>query len=146
MGFSVEHVYKTMRVMRFAPELAGKVMDGSKTVSRRRSSYEPGSLCAIECEGERLGTLAVTSVREERLGDVTSDDVALEGFDRASDFFNFWWSVFPEDSLGFCWLFMGFLVFAWFLCYNKKCLQYEIETIFYYFLLSLFLGVYCYGF
>ena len=99
MGFSVEHVYKTMRVMRFAPELAGKVMDGSKTVSRRRSSYEPGSLCAIECEGERLGTLAVTSVREERLGDVTSDDVALEGFDRASDFFNFWWSVFPEDSL-----------------------------------------------
>ena len=56
-------------------------------------------MCAIECEGERLGTLAVTSVREERLGDVTSDDVALEGFDRASDFFNFWWSVFPEDSL-----------------------------------------------
>ena len=67
MGFSVEHVYKTMRVMRFAPELAGKVMDGSKTVSRRRSSYEPGSLCAIECEGERLGTLAVTSVREDLL-------------------------------------------------------------------------------
>ena len=99
MGFSVEHVYKTMRVMRFAPELAGKVMDGSKTVTRRHSSYEPRSLCAIECEGERLGTLAVTSVREERLGDITSDDVALEGFDRASDFFNFWWSVFPEDSL-----------------------------------------------
>jgi len=54
--------------------------------------------------------------------------------------------VFVGFSLGFCWFFMGFLVFAWFLCYNKKCLQYEIETIFYYFLLSLFLGVYCYGF
>ena len=52
--------------------------------------------------------------------------------------------IFVGFSLGFCWFFMGFLVFVWFLCYNKKCLQYEIETIFYYFLLSV--GRDLYGF
>ena len=41
---------------------------------------------------------------------------------------------------------MGFLVLTWFLCYNKKCLQYEIETIFITFYCLLFLGVSCYGF
>ena len=80
--------------MIFKPELARKVVDGSKTMTRRRGdvSYSPERWYKVQPGRGKFHVchVFVTSVREERLGDITLGDACAEGFQRVSDFIDYW--------------------------------------------------------
>lgn len=92
--------------MIFKGELADRVADGAKTVTRRQvkfhpdgevvpCAYLPDRVYAVQPGRgrEAIAYIRVCSVRLERLGDITDDDAALEGgFDRAG-FFDVWESL-----------------------------------------------------
>lgn len=88
--------------MIFSPELLPKVLDGSKTVTRRRClsehdfgcAYKVGRTYAVQpcrtCPG--IARLCVLSVRRERFSDLTADEARLEGFKDASEM-RMWWTL-----------------------------------------------------
>jgi hypothetical protein len=92
----------------FKPELAAKVMDGSKTVTRRLPSDNPRSpwwrkRCALKA-GQTysvqpgrgvpsIGRVRVERVRMERLGWVTEAEARLEGFDSLDEFQEAWMAI-----------------------------------------------------
>ena len=73
--------------MIFSPDLAAKVMDGTKTVTRRRLHGRPirdqvGRTYAVQPgRGQKaIGRIRITAVRTERLGDITMAEAHREGF------------------------------------------------------------------
>lgn len=85
----------------FRPELAEKVMNGSKTVTRRLVSdnprspwfreeckFQPGRSYAIQPgRGKNaIGRATVESVRREPLGRITEAEARLEGFASLAEF------------------------------------------------------------
>lgn len=79
--------------MIFGPELIGKVLDGRKTVTRRRSShYRVGKVYAVQPgRGKRhVGHIEVESVDIERLMPLTEGEARLEGFANRADFICYW--------------------------------------------------------
>ena len=89
--------------MIFRPELAAKVLDGTKTATRRRLTaykhrkgsairYRVGRVYAVQPgRGQRhVGHIKVTGVREERLFDISVEDVRREGFASLDDFLWYW--------------------------------------------------------
>lgn len=69
--------------MIFGPKMLPKVLDGTKTQTRRRSSrYRAGHDYAIQPgRGKRaVGRLRVLAVRRERICDISEDDAIAEGF------------------------------------------------------------------
>lgn len=92
------------RVVIFRPEFAAKVMDGSKTVTRRLCSENPRSpwwveKCGYQVGGvyavqpgrkTRVGMLAVHDVRRQQLGRLTPIEARMEGFASPSAFAAEW--------------------------------------------------------
>ena len=80
--------------MIFGPELIGKVLDGSKTVTRRRSSRcQVGKVYAVQPgRGKRhVGHIEIESVQKQSLSLVTYPGEAhREGFRSRGDFVNYW--------------------------------------------------------
>ena len=87
--------------MNFRPELAAKVLDGSKTVTRRLASSNPRSPwyeggCGLKvgrdyavCPGRgkpQLGRVVVTAVELMRLGRVHPAEALREGFESVAEF------------------------------------------------------------
>lgn len=85
----------------FKPELAEKVMSGTKTVTRRpvsdnprspwwreRCRYEPGKDYAVQPGRgvKAIGRATVVSVRLERLGDIDGREAEREGFRDLTEF------------------------------------------------------------
>ena len=91
--------------MNFQPELAAKVMAGTKTVTRRICSSNPRSpwwkeKCSLQerrsyavCPGRgkhAIGRVLVVSVERQRLGALTDYEAHLEGFSSAREFEVVW--------------------------------------------------------
>jgi hypothetical protein len=83
----------------FSPELLPKVLDGTKTVTRRRVKpheqscrYVPGRTYAVQDRrgGRGIGRIRVNTVRQEPFSDITADEARLEGFTDASEM-RAWW-------------------------------------------------------
>ena len=89
--------------MIFGPELIGKVLDGSKTVTRRRLHgrlvwppsalrYQPGRTYAVQPGrgGKAIGRIHVRQVYLQHLGAMIHEDARLEGFRCLADFDSYW--------------------------------------------------------
>lgn len=88
--------------MIFGPDLLPKVLDGSKTVTRRRVKYENGKErgCAYRRDGlyavqpgrgrRGVGQLRVLTVSLDLLGSVDDADAHREGFACRADFVSWW--------------------------------------------------------
>jgi hypothetical protein len=89
----------------FRPELAARVMAGTKTVTRRQMSDNPRSpwfagSCGIKvgqsyavCPGRgkhAIGRVVVTDVRKAVLGDIDAHEAWLEGFADLLGFVTAW--------------------------------------------------------
>jgi len=92
----------------FKPELAAKVMDGEKTVTRRLVSDNPRSPwfkggCSLTvgrdyavCPGRgknQIGRVRVTDCRLLHLGDVGEREARREGFDTQREFAEAWAAI-----------------------------------------------------
>ena len=79
--------------MIFGPELIGKVLDGSKTVTRRRSSrYQVGKVYSVQPGRGRkhVGHIRVLVASEECLGGVSYRSAQAEGFESPAAFSEYW--------------------------------------------------------
>lgn len=97
--------------MLFREDLVGKVLSGEKTVTRRRLDhrvgrivrYRVGGIYAVQPgRGQRhVGHIEVTSVRRERLQDITNEQAHAEGFPGVIDFITYWCGLYghwePEE-------------------------------------------------
>ncbi len=82
--------------MIFGPELIGKVLDGSKTVTRRRlSRYRVGKVYAVQPgRGKKhVGHIEIRSVNIEYLQAITEEEARLEGFTNRDAFMGYWISL-----------------------------------------------------
>ena len=83
--------------MIFKPELARKVVDGSKTMTRRKlpCHYGVGRWYKVQPGRGKFHVCHVLTggVRDERLGDITLGDAWAEGFKRVSDFVDYWMQI-----------------------------------------------------
>lgn len=94
--------------MIFSPDLAAKVLDGSKTVTRRLCSENPRSpwwreLCALKVGRDyavqpgrselAIGRIKVVAVRREALASLHPDDVRREGFYSLHEFIDAWKAI-----------------------------------------------------
>lgn len=96
--------------MIFSGGLCEKVMDGSKTVTRR--PYRHGTSCPYRVGRDYAvqpgrGKLAVGRIEIRRVGLVKADaitdgDAKLEGFEEASGFLDRWRDMYGSVG-GFCW-------------------------------------------
>lgn len=84
-------------MMIFGPDLIGKVLDGTKDVTRRRLHgrpirYKVGHTYAVQPGRgkEAVGRIRVTGVRTERLSHITTNEVRREGFTSFGLFMNYW--------------------------------------------------------
>ena len=84
--------------MNFKPELCAKVLDGTKTVTRRpvgqrrECQYQGGRGYAV-CPGRgkhQLGRMVVLDVRTEPVGAITDAEAVLEGFADRDEFVAYW--------------------------------------------------------
>ncbi len=99
--------------MIFHPDLAAKVLDGTKTQTRRRSypyndgpcRYEVGRDYAVQPgRGKRaVGRILVTDVRCEGIGFLTEDDARREGFEDCATFYERWRQMYGAVD-GFVWV------------------------------------------
>ena len=80
--------------MIFGPDLIGKVLDGSKTVTRRRPPvrYKVGRTYAVQPGRGKpaVGRIRVTAVRTEWLGEITLHGCRHEGFRDRGEFADYW--------------------------------------------------------
>lgn len=83
--------------MIFSPELAAKVLDGAKTVTRRLlpARYQSGKVYAVQPgRGQRhVGHIKVTGVRTEIVAWISAADVRREGFNYFLDFRDYWTEI-----------------------------------------------------
>ena len=86
--------------MIFGPELVGEVLDGTKTVTRRRVThrdgrdlrYRAGKVYAIQPGRGKphVGHIRIRSVSVESLGDIRLADIEAEGFNHPCAFVEYW--------------------------------------------------------
>ena len=80
--------------MIFKPGQRAKVLDGTKTMTRRRlpCRYRAGGWYKAQPgRGKKhVCHIYVTGVRTERLGDITYGDARREGFDSGHSFVGYW--------------------------------------------------------
>lgn len=97
--------------MIFGPALLPKVLDGTKTMTRRRaywsgiapirSRYHGGKTYAVQPgRGQKsVARVLVTSVRgPERMDAMTADDARREGFPNVDAFFDYWVKLYGRPS------------------------------------------------
>jgi hypothetical protein len=78
------------RRLDFTPEDAKKILAGIKTETRRRiyrpyTWFKPGDTFAVDSKSFRI-----TAIDRQRLGDITEEEVAREGFVRGGEFVDRW--------------------------------------------------------
>jgi len=97
--------------MIFGPDLIDKVLDGSKTVTRRRLvhrngrplAYKEGGVYAVQWgRGKRhVGHIRVLSITEEPLARMDdTGEATQEGFSSPGDFFDYWRKLHGAVDLG----------------------------------------------
>ena len=95
--------------MIFSPELLPKVLDGTKTVTRRRvpldggdSPYRPGRTYAVQPgRGQRaVARIRILSVRREAFSDITAEEARREGFKDASAMRMWWTQRYGPEGYG----------------------------------------------
>jgi len=88
--------------MNFKPELCAKVLDGTKTVTRRptngktKCSYQRYLDYAV-CPGRgkhQVARMVVLDVREELVGAITDAEAVLEGFADRNAFIAYWQKLY----------------------------------------------------
>lgn len=103
--------------MIFRPELAAAIIDGRKTVTRRKRTgdnptgkpggwvddpcrYRAGHTYAVQPgRGKRgIGRIRVLSVRPEFMHELTDDEIRREGFESRADFERTWRSIHGAGS------------------------------------------------
>jgi len=81
----------------FKPELARKVLDGSKTMTRRAGirTYTVGREYAVQPGRGKfhVGHVTILSSHSERLRQITNRDALAEGFKDVSDFMEGWMRI-----------------------------------------------------
>lgn len=88
--------------MIFSPDLAAKVLDGSKTQTRRRDKvdgpfrYKTGRDYAVQERrgGKALGRILVNAVWREYVQDISEEDARAEGFASRNGFLNRWHNMY----------------------------------------------------
>ena len=89
--------------MIFKPELAAKVLDGTKTMTRRRlpCRYQAGRWYKVQPGRGKLHVchIRIAEVREEPLIDILEDDAQREGFKSVAAFFLYWRRIHGEIDL-----------------------------------------------
>ena len=83
--------------MQFGSKLMLKVLDGTKTMTRRKRKtmdcpYRVGRDYAVTPgRGQKaVGRVEILNTRWERLSDLTDEDAQQEGFDDVAAFFAYW--------------------------------------------------------
>ena len=74
-----------MKVLRFAPHLRPLVLSGEKTCTWRlfeKVVFQEGDEVSFAGGGKEFARAIITSVREKRLGDITSEDEIADGHER----------------------------------------------------------------
>lgn len=92
--------------MIFKPELAAKVLDGTKTMTRRPTRHEDGkcphrvgkTLAVQPGRGKRhvAHLRVVRETRHEALHEITERDARKEGFANVAEFLAYWRSLYGE--------------------------------------------------
>ena len=88
--------------MIFSPELAAKVLDGTKTITRRRvrvgdfCRYLPGQVYAVQPgRGKKhVGHIAVWGLSYRILNSISDADVRSEGFVDIGGFMDYWMKLY----------------------------------------------------
>ncbi len=96
--------------MIFAPDLCAKVLDGSKTQTRRpvrpgvECRYRVGSTYAVQYgRGQRgVARILVLSCERVSVGSITREDARAEGFRDADAFYARWRELYG-GVFGHCW-------------------------------------------
>lgn len=91
--------------MIFRPGLAAKVLNGTKTMTRRRLRrggfpYSPGRWYKAQPGRGKFHIchIFVTKVRTQRLGDISDADALREGFESRNAFFLYWATMHRLDT------------------------------------------------
>lgn len=89
--------------MIFGMELIDKVLEGDKTVTRRKhpSKYTPGQYLKIQPGMARrsVGTIYIVSVTPVWLEEMSEAEARLEGFDNAEEFYEYWAMLYPRTPV-----------------------------------------------
>ena len=94
--------------MQFGPQLMPKVLDGTKTQTRRkvrygqtRCPYEPLRQYAVQPgRGMRaVGRILVLKVEEQELSELTEEAAVLEGFASTREFYDYWYKLYRGVGL-----------------------------------------------
>jgi len=91
----------------FRPEHVQPVLEGRKTQTRRlgKKRWNVGAIhqCRTRLfDGEPFARVRITSVRRQRLGDISPGDVAREGYRTRADYRRAWEAIYGspwEDDL-----------------------------------------------
>lgn len=97
--------------MMFKPELCEKILDGTKTMTRRplkdgKNPYRVGQWIAVQPGRGRKGiaTVEVVDTRVEFVGDISYEDARLEGFagegstTPVAAFLDYWRGLYGDDA------------------------------------------------
>ena len=88
--------------MIFKPELAAKVIDGSKSMSRRRlpCQYKVDRWYKVQPGRGKFHVchIFVTKVREAWLSDITDADAVREGFANRHEFYRYWGELYRDSG------------------------------------------------
>jgi hypothetical protein len=74
-----------MKLLKFAPKLVPLVLSGEKTCTWRmfdEKDFQVGDQVSFVGGGNEFAQAVIVSVREKRLGDITSEDEANDGHER----------------------------------------------------------------
>lgn len=97
--------------MIFSPDLATKVLDGSKTQTRRRwkwgedaCRYVVGRTYAVQDKrgGTTLGRIHILSAQKTVVANISRGDARAEGFSSTRAFYDRWREMYGHAS-GWCW-------------------------------------------
>jgi hypothetical protein len=89
--------------MLFKKPLLEKIIDGSKTQTRRTSkqTYKVGQTYGVTCRRyqKSQGHIQILNAKQPRLGDITQEDVKAEGFQTLDEFKETWIKINGEWNL-----------------------------------------------
>jgi hypothetical protein len=83
----------------FKPEHVRPILEGRKTQTRRLGKKRWNVGAVHQCrtrlfDGEPFASVRITSVRRERLGEISDDDVEREGYKTLADFRGAWETIY----------------------------------------------------
>ena len=89
-----------MREIKFLPEFIEKIKKGEKTQTRRplhKMQKNPQIWDVVSIKGTDVN-IVITSIREERLCDITVVDLHAEGFRYNFEFFDAWRGIYGANT------------------------------------------------